>query len=372
MPHTAKEKIINIDKKDDTLVLLKSPTGSQVWIAGRGASIEELALAPPDGEPQRLVFSQWDAVRSCYGEERQTNPLDYTKEMHRSAAIERRKNPMAGGVPITFLPGRLYGGQGRFLQPGGDYKQFSVANSHPQFGSLLHLGEGKNQDFSVESCLEGDSAKARFRGTVGKNLPGFPQGIFVDVGYELKKNTLTRGTTITNKTGMHILLPSADHGSYMPGKGNVRDLSVLIKTNGGYELDPKTKVATGRLAHRESIFDCHKPVEITRPIEGMYRIAPTDPPSYPLIEIVNRNEGIGLQIGADPLTQVVYGWVPPSENFFSAQPYNGQPTAALHMPAFPEVERMDPIFKQNIETMLPPNQSITYRQVFSAINDFSE
>lgn len=368
MVYTAEIKRFNLDGRVDELVLLTSSNGEQVWISNRAASIEELALLSPDKRLGRMVFGHHDAVAGS----RQEQPLTYTEQAHRDSSQSRRNKITDGGVPIIFLPGRLYGGQICFLQTDGTYAQFAVPNSHSQFGSLLHLGGGKNADFKISDPKIGrDYASVTFtQDKVGEILypKGFPQGISAEVTYTLQNGVLTREVTHTNNTDnpqIYLLIVSSDHSSLMPGIGNATDLSVLLKTNGEYELDSVTKVATGRMLSGEAMFDSGKVVNIKGAMEHMYRVA------KPSVEIMNTKQKFGLRIEADPKTKVAYVWVPKTNNFLSVQFYNGQPTAALSIPAFPPVEGMDPIFKQTIEGMLAPGKSITYRQTFRAINEHS-
>src|SRR3989338_6889657 len=375
MGYEANFKAIKLGGRSDLLLLLTSTTGEQAWISNRGASIEELVLKAPDGNLVRVVYGHHDVVA---GGPRQTDPLVYNENAHTASSQSRLENLMAGGVPITILPGRLFEGEIHFLDPKGTYKVHKVPISHPQFNSLLHLGNGKNSDFEFEGISEVkyNEPQTADRSNITATLTqekvggllyedGFPRGISSTVKYTLQNGVFIRDTTITNNSGIYLICPASDHGSFMPGSGNASDLTVLMKTRGELELASGTKVATGRLVSTPSIFDDGKIVQIQGPMEGMYLLDDS------VVEIMNKNQGVGLQLEADTKTRVVYVWVPGKSQFLSVQPYNGQPTAALSLPAFPPVKGMHDIFKQTIERMIAPGDSITYRQIFRAINSHS-
>jgi hypothetical protein len=371
------EHTLNVMELDsgnpNKLAVLTSPEGGVAWISTDDASLDQLIL-PVNKIPVNLVYGHNDVVNP--GRDR-NDPLVYTKQCHGDMLESRAASPMAGGVPMNFFPGRLRGGQMWFLQPGGEYEKFAVPNSHPQFDSLLHLGDGKGMNFNIISPYEGDAASVTFvQEEIGNSLynKGFPTGMSANVRYTLKEGVLERRTIVTNRSDVWLGIPFSDHGSYLPGNGMATDLSVVMKVDGEFKLDKDTKVATGlRKGQYPKRLNRLNSFKVKGPMEHMYSLAGTT------VEILNSGQGCGVRIDADSKTKTGYVWVPGNPNapdegndkFISFQGYSGLPTAAFSLPAFHSRQgyTIDPVFEQTIAMLIPPHTaSEPYVQTFSAIN----
>lgn len=360
----------------DTLTILSSPNGNTAWISNKAASIENLELVTPNGKLARMVFGNGDAAHFLSTKENRGReaPLIYTKKEHIAASIQRNKALMSGGVPITFFPGRLQGGQFCFLQSDGSYVTHALPVNNVQSGSLLHFGPGKDIYFDrlpAQATPEGATV------TYGRSITLGEVQARIGIKYTLTNEGLNREVTVINSGEKSCTIPMSDHGSIFPGNGTLEDLTVSFDYTGKFELNPSdrqfAKLATGRLIEEpDDLPFLPKGMPVVEDIEAMYHLG-----QEKILDVINRKSNIGLRITGDPSSKVMYFWNHVTGNdsfqklFVSPQMYMGQPTAAISAPAFntpAQMREMHELFKQGNLFRIDSGEKRVFNQSYKAFN----
>lgn len=371
MGFEVQEKVTVLNNgSQDSQIILSSSGGARAVISPLSATIEQLVF-PINGRLVPMVFGHGDNIDAEKGLERQVH--DYSADRHKAVVESMNVNLMAGGVPVTFFPGRLEGGQFWFKQSATEYLRFGVANSHPKFKSLLHFGQGRYVAYSVrEAKPKDDSAFVRLSNdNVGEcfHASKFPKSIGVIVEFSLNDASLERRIAIVNGSFGSIFMPTSDHGSYMPGFNvGAGNLNLRLDTDGYFALNDGTKIASGRY-NSDFVLNGANVANFDSLPESLVKIK-----RGVSAEIMNSLEGVGLRIMSET-SEAAYLWVPAHKRFGSVQLYNGGITAASSLPGnidLADFKSLHPALLQADRDVIAPNDYRTYIQKFEPITAFSE